>query len=137
MAGSLSVELLCVDPKRIDEVWPHAKHLIRCAIEATGLSQFEDIEREVLDGKQLLWLAWNGTSIEAAATTQLIRPVCVLTACSGHQRERWLPLFERIENYAQDEGCSTMRIIGRPGWQRVLDGYRVEYVILEKALGRH
>jgi hypothetical protein len=130
-------DLVCVDPKRIDEIWPHAKHLIRSAIERTNLSSFEDIEKDVLDGKQLLWLAWNGT-IEAAATTQLVgdncRPVCILTACGGQNRERWLPLFEKIEKYAKDEGCSTMRIFGRIGWQRVLDGYHVEHVILEKEL---
>lgn len=131
-------DLVCVDPARIDEFWPHAKHLIRAAIERTNLSSFEWIEKDILDGKQLLWLAWNGESIEAAATTQLVgencRPVCVLTACSGHQRERWIHLFEKIEQYAKNEGCSTMRIYGRKGWERVLDGYRVEHVILEKAL---
>ena len=126
--------LVCVDPKRIDEIWPHAKHLIRCAIERTSLSSFDDIEKDILDGKQLLWLAWSGESIEAAATTQLVIPRCILTACAGANRERWLPLFSKIEQYAKDEGCSTMRIIGRKGWERVLDGYRVEYVILEKAL---
>lgn len=127
-------DLICVNPKRIDEIWPHAKHLIRAAIEQTELSAFEDIESAVLDGKQLLWLAWNGKHIEAAATTQLYNRVCILTACSGYQRERWLPLFERIEKYAGDEGCTRMRIYGRRGWERVLDGYRAEYVILEKAL---
>lgn len=130
-------ELVCVDPKRIDEIWPHAKHLIKAAIEATDLTRFEDIEKSVLDGNQLLWLAWNGQSIEAAATTQLYHDACILTACSGHHRERWLPLFERIEQFARDEGCKTMRIYGRRGWERVLDGYRAEYVILEKDLGRH
>jgi hypothetical protein len=126
--------LVCIDPARIDEIWPHAKHLIRSAIERINLSRFEDTEKDVLDGLQLLWLAWDGTSIEAAATTQLVRPVCILTACAGHHRERWLPLFEKIERYAKNEGCSTMRIYGRKGWERVLDGYRVEHVILEKTL---
>jgi hypothetical protein len=128
------VSLVCVDPTRIDEIWPHAKHLIKAAIEATELSDFRDIERAVLDGDQLLWLAWNGQAIEAAATTQLLKGVCVLTACSGHHRERWLPLFARIEQYAKNEGCKVMRIYGRRGWERVLDGYKVEHVILEKAL---
>jgi hypothetical protein len=109
--------------------------MIRAAIERTGLSGFEDIERQVLAGEQLLWLAWSDR-IEAAATTHLSRDVCTLVACSGHERERWLPLFERIEQYARDEGAKTMRIYGRKGWQRVLDGYHVEHVILEKDLGR-
>lgn len=107
--------------------------MIRAAIERTGLSEFEDIEKQVLAGEQLLWLAWSDR-IEAAATTHLSRDICTLTACSGHQRERWLPLFEAIEQYAKNEGAKAMRIYGRKGWERVLDGYRTEYVILEKGL---
>ncbi|WP_080586202.1 hypothetical protein [Bradyrhizobium elkanii] len=125
--------LICVDPARVAEFWPFAGPLIRAAIERTGLSEFEDIEKQVLAGEQLLWLAWS-EQIEAAATTHLSRNVCTLTACSGHQRERWLPLFGAIEQYAKNEGAKIMRIYGRKGWERVLDGYRAEYVILEKGL---
>jgi len=128
------MDLICVDPTRVDEVWPYAKHLIKAAIEATELSDFRDIERAVLDGDQLLWLAWDGQAIMAAATTQLLKGVCVLTACSGHHRERWLPLLHGIEAYAARENCKTMRIYGRKGWQRVLDDYRVEWVVMEKQL---
>jgi hypothetical protein len=132
-----SVDLLCVDPKNIQQVWPQARDLIRAAIEQTGLSEFSDIETQVLSGDQLLWLAISD-HIEAAATTHLIKtsgkPVLTVTACSGHQRERWLPLFSRIENYAKQEGASRVRIYGRKGWERVLEGYRTEYVILERQL---
>ena len=128
-----SAELVCVDPEKIFDFWPHARGLIKSAIDATNLSDFADIENDVLNGDQLLWLAWSG-KIEAAATTHLSRGVCTLTACAGHQRERWMSLFEQIETYAKNEGCSTIRIFGRKGWERVLDGYKVEHVILEKAL---
>lgn len=131
----MSVDLLCVNPADVSKTWPLARDLIRAAIERTDLSDFADIEKDVLAGDQLLWLAISDR-VEAAATTHLSRNVCTLTACSGHQRERWLPLFARIEKYAKDEGCSTMRIYGRKGWERVLDGYKAEYVILEKSLGR-
>lgn len=127
----MSVDLLCVNPADIQKTWPIARGLIRAAIERTNLSDFADIENDVLAGNQLLWLAISD-HIEAAATTHLARNICTLTACSGHNRERWLPLFSRIEKYAKDEGCSRMRIWGRPGWQRVLDGYHVEHVVLEK-----
>lgn len=127
------MELICVGPSRIGEVWPHARHLIRAAIERTNLSDFADIERDILLGKQLLWLAWDG-KIHAAAATHLSRDVLTVTACSGNQRERWLPLFARIEQYAKDEGCRRVRIFGRRGWERVLDGYRVKHVVLERQL---
>lgn len=107
--------------------------MIRAAIERTELGDFEYIEENVLSGNQFLWLAVSD-HIEAAATTHLSRNVCTITACSGNQRERWLPLLAKIEKYAKDEGCHTMRLGGRKGWERVLTGYRVEHVILEKAL---
>lgn len=129
----MSVDLICVDPKEVNQVWQYAGPLIRAAIERTGLSEFADVEKQVLSGDQLLWLAVSD-HIEAAATTHLSNNVCTLVACSGHQRERWLPLFKEIENYAKAEGCRCIRIYGRKGWERVLDGYRVEHVILEKVI---
>jgi len=130
------IDLICVDPARIDEIWPHVRDRLKAAVDRTELSSFDDLEADVFSGTQLIWLAWDGAEIMAVATTQLVKPrdkVCVLTACSGRDREQWLPLFERIERYARDEGCTKMRIYGRKGWQRVLDGYHVEHVILEKA----
>ncbi|WP_235999385.1 hypothetical protein [Bradyrhizobium uaiense] len=122
----------------VSDVWPLARALIKSASEKTGLGDFERTEREVLAGLQLLWLAHDGSKIEAAAVTQLVveagRKLCVLVACGGDGRDRWLPLIEGIESYARDEGCAAMLIGGRPGWQRVLSGYAVKSVVLEKGL---
>lgn len=132
-----SADLVCVDPNDARKIWHLAGPLIRAAIERTGLSEFADIEAQVLSGDQLLWLAIS-SHIEAAATTHLIKtggkPVLIVTACSGSQMERWLPLRKRIESYAKVEGCSCVRLYGRKGWERALKDYRAEYVIMEKAL---
>lgn len=131
------IDLCCVDPKDVSKIWPQASGLIRAAVEQTDLSDFADIEKDVLAGWQLLWLAISD-HVEAAATTHLIKtrgkPVLIVTAVAGHQRERWLPLRHRIESYAKAEGCSCVRLYGRKGWERALKDYRVEYVIMEKAL---
>lgn len=131
------IDLICVDPKTVDQIWPQARDLIRAAIEHTDLSEFSEIEADVLNGDQLLWLAISDR-IEAAATTHLIKtrgkPVLIITACSGYQMERWLPLLTRIEHYARAEGARCVRIYGRKGWERALKDYRTEYVIMEKAL---
>lgn len=128
-----TVDLICIDPATASESWPLARGLIKSAIERTDLSDFDYIEREVLAGNYLLWMAISD-HVEAAAVTQKASNVCTLVACAGHQMERWMPLRVRIEKYAKDEGCRCVRIIGRRGWERVLDGYHVEHVILEKAL---
>jgi hypothetical protein len=131
-----SVELVRIELERVPQVWPHARELIRSAIERTGLSRFADMEDAVLAGRHVLWIAWDGSAgaIAAAATTEIKDGVCVLVALGGRDRWRWLQHLERLEQYARDNSCSTLRIFGRKGWARVLDGYQVKYVILERAL---
>jgi len=132
-----SVELICVDPKRVHEIWPLVADLIHGAIRRTNLSHTADIETDTLHGDGLLWIAWDG-AIKAAATTSLVRTdrdkICILTACAGADMKLWLPLLGRIEAYAKAEGCACVRIYGRRGWARVLDGYHTEHIILERPL---
>jgi hypothetical protein len=133
-------ELLCVDPKRVHEIWPYTGPLVKAACRRTKLNAFADIEADVLSGRSLLWVAWTGRAINAAAATILINSeigkVCVITVCSGHDMKRWLPLIGQIENYARNEDCARVRIYGRKGWLHVLEGYGSKYVIMDKELSR-
>jgi hypothetical protein len=137
VASGPAPRLICVDPRSITEMWPHVAPLLKAAVTHTDLSRFDEIERDVLAGRSLLWLAWSG-EIEAAATTSLIETnkskVCVLTACGGNDMHRWVALLETIEVYARAEGCNRMRIFGRKGWQRVLKTYHTTNIVLEKDL---
>jgi hypothetical protein len=129
-------QLVCIDPEHVRSIWPLVAPLLRQAIAKTGLSAFATIEREILDGTSLLWIAWNDGGIEAAASTSLQQTdagkVCVITACAGAEMTRWVPLIRDIEAYAQAEGCHCVRIFGRKGWARVLDGYKQTYAIIDK-----
>jgi hypothetical protein len=132
-------ELVCVDPNRVHQIWPHVGLLLKAACRRTKLNAFADIEADILAGRSLLWLAWNGHAVESAAATILINSeigkVCIMTVCGGRNMKRWLPLIGQIENYASDEGCNRVRIYGRKGWLRVLEGYEQEHVIMDKKLG--
>lgn len=138
MATQSRAKLLCINPDHVAGIWPKVRDLIRRAIERTKLSDFAMIEADVLSGKHLLWVAWNGQTVDAAATTQLIkvgdRKICVVVACGGSDMPKWLPLIDGIEAFARNEGCVEMRIGGRKGWERVLSGYRARYVTLQKEL---
>ncbi len=131
-------QLVCVDPAHIREIWPTVGRLLKQAIVKTGLSAFATVERDILDGISLLWVAWNGTAIEAAASTSLQQTeagkVCVITACAGVGMTRWQSLIRGIEDYAAAEGCQCVRIFGRKGWGRVLDGYNETFAIIDKRL---
>ncbi len=76
------------------------------------------------------------TAIEAAAATSLQQTdsgkVCIITTCAGANMARWLPLINHIEAYAKTEGCRCMRIFGRKGWLRVLEGYEEQHIIMDR-----
>jgi hypothetical protein len=102
------------------------------------LSSFRPLEASVLAGEALLWLAWDGTRIQAAAVTELHatewRKVCVVVACGGAGVNRWIALLDGIEAYARAAGCAAVRIMGRKGWIRLLGDYRMKRIVLEKDL---
>ena len=131
-------ELICIDPARIDEFWPHVSPLIRAAMERGAITDFGDVADAVLAGRALVWIAWDGTSIKAAAVTQLSTVggarFCTIVACSGSNRSEWLPLLAGLERYAKAENCKAMRIFGRRGWERLIPDYKVARVLLEKEL---
>jgi hypothetical protein len=145
-AGDRKCQLICVDPARVHEIWPHVRGLIFAAMQRGDLSSLRTVEDRVLRGDALLWIAWSGDPrsrsgaghIEAAAVTELQetewRKVCVIVACAGKAMIRWLALAEGIEGYARAEGCSCVRIVGRKGWARVLSSYKTKRIILEKDL---
>ena len=50
------MQAICVDPKRINEVWPHVSYLIRQGYEAVSADDtFENTEKDILNGDALLY----------------------------------------------------------------------------------
>jgi len=129
------MQLHCIDPKRVAEFWPHVRAMLQKAIERGGVSSFDEMERDTLAGRLLLWIAFDGT-IRAAATTQLADSRLIIAACGGNGMADWLPLLSRLEAYGKSEGCEAVRIYGRRGWLRALDGFRESAVILDKPINQ-
>jgi hypothetical protein len=135
---SASASLHCIPPQLAREIWPLVRDRLYAAVRRTDLSHSVDIARDVLHGDGVLWIASNGEEIEAAAVTLLTRTdrhlVCLITALGGSNMESWLPLLSEIEDWARSEGAALVRVMGRPGWGRVLKNYHVSNVVLERAL---
>lgn len=132
---------LCVDPDRLEEVWPHIRHYIDAVVgNGRGDDSAEIILNDLHLRLSLLWIAWDGGEIIAAATTKLIKTVngtvCLITACGGHDMgaERWRKCIAPIESYAMAEGCTRIRIPGRRGWAAIFPDYQQPWIVLEKRL---
>src|SRR5262249_7424267 len=135
---SLRCQLICVDPAQAHEFWPHVASLIRAAMEKGRLSSFTDVEHAVRNGNALLWLAWNGETVKAAAVTELTQAngekFCTIVACGGHDHPPMLPPLAGPQAHGKAQGCAAMRIYGRRGWRKLLPEYRTTRVLLEKPL---
>lgn len=133
-----SVDLLCLPPHCVSQIWPSVSGFIEAAMTRGGLNEFADVEREVLAGRMLLWLAWDGKRVLAAAVTQLsiINGVKygTIVACGGRDLSRFKPLIDGLHGHFREEGCTRSRIIGRAGWARLYPEYKVRAVVLEKEL---
>ena len=129
---------ICVNPEDIASVWPKVSVLIRAAMMRGGLGSYSVVEKRVLAGDNLLWLAIDGDRLCGAAVTSLEQTEwnksCVIVACGGYNVENWIGCIEPIEKFAKAEGCDRVLIYGREGWQRMLPTYRPKRIVLERAL---
>ena len=134
----LNYELRCVAPTHVEMLWPYVEPLIQAAVEKQNLSDLAVVKHDLLNGGALLWIAWNGYDVKAAAVTQCALAngdkFCTITACGGHDSKEWLPLIHGLEVYAKQEGCRATRIMGRTGWKRMLPDYHEVGFILERTL---
>lgn len=130
--------LICCDPARIQEVWPIVFDMIDSAYAAFDDPLPDGLKQMMIDGRQLLWLFVEGGRVRAVLTTALIQKrsglVCQMVACGGARMDLWKRCHKQIEDYARAEGCYKVITKGRQGWARVLHGYRLTRISLEKLL---
>lgn len=133
------MKAVCINPANVPRLLPLVSPLIKRAATHADLDDYEVIEKKLCAGTFLLWLACEGAEIFAAYVTRLeiVNGVkfCTVVACGGREFEKWSHLINDVEAFAKAEGCRSVRIYGRDGWQRKLDGYKRVAVILEKELG--
>lgn len=132
------MQLICCDPALNFKVWPRIRDGIHRAIKRGGFSAYAPVERNVLSGNSLVWLATDGQSIKAAAITEIQQTewdkVLIIVAASGRDMKPWLPLIAGLESYGRESGCNKSRIVGRPGWEKMLTEYKRAAIVLERTL---
>lgn len=131
-------QLICCAPDKAHHFW----HVVEGMIDR-GYAPGDDImPKDLLERIEAnhvqLWLAVKDGLILAAMTTELVPMrsglACWMCQCGGEHLPDWVHLHKEIEEFAKREGCVKVILRGRAGWMRLLDGYRVRTVQLEKAL---
>ena len=141
------MELVRIPTKELDKVWGLIEKDIRKSLLFSGqLSDSAFVLKTAKEGKFQIWILWDKvqkTSVEkyfGVVITEIVEKplgkVCHIYMMTGRQRHKWQYLIKDIEKFAQEEKCSVMELIARPGWQKVLNqfGYKRTHVVLEKQI---
>lgn len=116
-----------------------AAELLRCrkwiedALEYSGGTHtFEDVARSIMEGRMQLWPATRG-----CAVTEIVvypRKSVLHVFLAGGEMDQIIDMIDSAVEWGKMQGCSSMTIAGRKGWQRVLERYGYEPVmtVLEK-----
>ena len=141
------MELVRIPTKELDKVWGLIEKDIRKALLYSGqLSDLAFVLKTAKEGKFQIWILWDKdqkTSVEkyfGVVITEIVEKplgkVCHIYIMTGRQRHKLQYLIKDIEKFAQEEKCSIMELIARPGWQKILNqfGYKRTHVVLEKQI---
>ncbi len=117
--------------------------LDKAAARSNGRFRGSDFWNMVEDGTNQLWLTVdNEENIIGATTTSIYAnrnlSVMEIIAHGGTSLDNThlSEVMDSLEEFAMENSCDVIRIVGRRGWKKVLDkyGYRDQHVVLEKEL---
>lgn len=120
----------------VPDKWPKVKgHIDR------GLSSdytLEQVYNDLTVADAQLW-TWETDDVHAALVTKIEefpdgKRFCLLLSAGGCRVHDWKSQLPVVEDWAKSEGCVELRIYGRRGWLRVLDGFKEREVTMVKAL---
>lgn len=132
----MAVRLIPILPDDIGDVWGFIAQWLESACQADESAS--DIMDDCLSGKRNLFVVMDGLEILAAVVVEICnypkRKVMCGHYCVGKHRRRWQHLYEELELWAKKQGCTKVKLIARPGWERLWKGYTKTHVLLEKDL---
>ena len=129
------MSVFALGPEQIDALWPEfEQHLER--LQRLGHLNVEEAREDLKLAKKQLWGYHEDGRVIGVAITRVSMPFCEVFAAAGKQSRpgQIQELYAHIERWARTVGCARMRINGRKGWMRVLQGYAVTGYIMEKEL---
>jgi hypothetical protein len=131
-----------IPPGMVAETIPQLLPHLKTSQEWTkGRATVDDILRFILNGQMQLWVGHEEGKIYGHVITEIKEyPRCkmlVVQYCAGepnHMQYVDEEMFNLLDRFAVDAGCSGIEFIGRPGWRKQANkyGYDVQSVMYQK-----
>ena len=138
-----SMEATFVNPKNIPYIWPEVKPLIdKALVHSIGEMISEDVLYLLLEGTEHLCIGVDeDKNILSALVGEIIQyprkkvlRIITWSTKSGYDYDPWMVLFDTIEDFAKQNGCSGIEAWARKGLARKLK-WDHQYAVLTKHLG--
>jgi len=109
--------------------------LIERALEYSGGTHtFEDVKAAILESKMQIWPAQRGVAVTEIIVYPARKVLHVFLAAG--EMEQLLDMIDAAAQWGRSQGCQSLTMTGRKGWQRVLkqSGWRERYITMERAI---
>jgi hypothetical protein len=117
----------------LEYVTPFRELIDRALAEGYGQMNYADVVEGLKRGEYQFWSSENSCVITTIDVFPRLKQLTVIIG-AGDLREIDEIIRPVLEEWARHINCDTMLIMGRPGWQRALEGYKRTAVVLEKRL---
>jgi hypothetical protein len=106
-----------------------------------GRASVDDILRFVLNQQMQLWVVHEENTIYGHVVTEIKEyPRCkmlVVQYCAGESNHMQYvddEIFDLLDRFAKDAGCTGIEFVGRPGWRKQAEkyGFEVRSVMYQK-----
>ena len=123
--------------------WPLIEPWVATALRRGKADQSpDDVRRHIERGTMRLWLAWSDGEPKPRGVwiTEVLESArgrfCNIVVLAGEQFETWHPLVGYLSDWARENGCVRLTMVGRKGWTRRLRaaGWREAAVTLERQI---
>jgi hypothetical protein len=97
-----------------------------------GTHTFQDVADMVLAGKAQIWPAPRGVAITEIIEYPQKRVLHVFLGAG--ELDQLLDMIKSAEDWGRTQGCTSLTMSGRLGWQRVLDkhGFKPVLITMER-----
>lgn len=117
----------------LEYVAPFRELIDRALAEGYGQMNYADVVDGIKSGEYQFWSSENSCVITTIDIFPRLKQLTVIIG-AGDLKEIDEIIRPVLEEWARHINCDTLLIMGRPGWQRALEGYKRTAVVLEKRL---
>ncbi|SCW57000.1 hypothetical protein SAMN02927924_01433 [Sphingobium faniae] len=126
-------------------VAPMVAQCIAASVADDPLESLDEVMAGIEDGSLVAWVATEGERLHSVTVVEILEGgkgrQCFIRHCAradgGSHLRDWLGFLPVIEDWAASQGCMSIELIGRAGWERVLPDFQKKAVLLRKVLPHH